>query len=128
MAELDAAGVWLDALFAAIDRDGVRGAWPWLAEDVAFRFGSFPGGRGRERFAEAWAGLSSHVVSLAHRLDARWTVGDAVICRGDVTYGLADGRQVTVPFANVFQLDGERIVAYLIYVDASPVFGVPPLA
>lgn len=110
-------------MFDGLDTTGVPGLFPYLDDDVVFRFGSFPAGRGRDVFDETWRSISSHIESLSHELLEVWETDDSAICRGNVTYSLTDGRDVTVPFANVFYLRGGKIVEYLIYVDASAVFG-----
>ena len=119
-------GQWIHEMLAGLDRQGMPALFPYLEEDVLFRFGSFPPGRGRQTFADLWAAISGPIESLRHRLFETWEMGDTAICRGEVTYGLTDGRAVTVPFANVFKLRNGKISDYLIYVDASAVFGVAP--
>jgi len=110
-------------MFAVLDAKGVPGLFPYLDENVVFRFGSFPPGRGRETFDEAWVSISPHIESLCHELLDVWDSGESAVCRGNVTYELKDGSAVTVPFANVFYLRDGKIVEYLIYIDASAVFG-----
>lgn len=114
---------WIEGMFHALDANGVPGLFPYLAEDVRFRFASYPEGGGREAFAAAWGAMAGHVASLTHELAEIWEVPGAVICRGEVTYRLAEGGAVTVPFANVLYLRDGLICRYLIYVDASAVFG-----
>lgn len=115
---------WVHKLFADLDNGGVEALFPYLHDEVYFRFASYPGGTGKQAFADAWAGMSAHIASLSHAIMESWQAGDAVICRGEVTYGLSDGRQMRLPFANIFKMQDEKIKEYLIYVDASPVFGV----
>ena len=117
---------WVREMFAALDRGGVPALFPYLHEDVTWRFASYPAGTGRESFAAGWAAMSGRVKALAHEVHAVWSEGDAVFCHGDVSYHLTDGPTVTVPFANVFRLGDERIREYLIYVDASAVLGAAP--
>jgi ketosteroid isomerase-like protein len=114
---------WIDEMFAALDADGVPGLFPYLDENVSFRFGSFPPGRGRDAFDAAWRTISTDIDSLSHEILDVWDAGESAVCRGNVTYVLRDGRRITVPFANVFYLDGGKITKYLIHVDASAVFG-----
>jgi ketosteroid isomerase-like protein len=114
---------WMHKMFAALDADGVPGLFPYLVDDVMFRFGSFPAGRGRETFAATWKAIAPHVGSLTHELLEVLEMGESAVCRGNVTYGLTDGTHVTVPFANVFHLQNGKIAEYLIYIDASAVFG-----
>ncbi len=114
---------WMDEMFDALDAEGVAGLFPYLHEDVAFRFGSFPPGRGREAFDRAWRQISPHVDSISHELLDTWESSESAVCRGNVTYRTTDERSITVPFANVFYLRDGKIAEYLIYVDASAVFG-----
>lgn len=114
---------WMHDMLTALDTEGVPGLYPWLRDDVVYRFGSFPAGRGKESFNETWLAISSHIESLSHELLDTWETGDSAVCRGNVTYALSDGRSVTLPFANVFYLSDGKIAEYLIYVDASAVFG-----
>ena len=117
---------WMHDMFAALDADGVPGLHPWLHENVRFRFAGYPAGQGRETFAAAWAGMATHVIGLQHELEQTWELGDEAICRGEVSYTLDDGRTIRAPFANFFKLRDGRIGEYLIYVDASAVFGPAP--
>ncbi|MBT8442721.1 MAG: nuclear transport factor 2 family protein [Gammaproteobacteria bacterium] len=114
---------WIKDMFAALDAEGVPGLFPYLHDDVLFRFGSFPPGHGRETFDETWRAISTDIASLSHELLDVWDMGESAVCRGNVTYELKDGRSVTVPFVNVFYLRDGKIAEYLIYVDASAVFG-----
>ena len=114
---------WIETMFRELDSGGVPALFPYLHEDVTFRFASYPAGRGRQAFAQVWAAMSGDIESLCHDLLDVWEVDGAAICRGNVTYGLKDGRTVTVPFANVLYRRDGLISDYLIYVDASEVFG-----
>jgi hypothetical protein len=46
-------------------------------------------------------------------------------CEGVVTYTRHDASVVSFPFANVFQLRGEKVCSYHIYADISPLFTAP---
>lgn len=114
---------WLEELFAGVDRAGVNGIRKFLCEDVAFRFGSFPPGQGADAFAVAWAAMAPSIAGLSHDIEEHWRFDDTVCCRGNVSYRLLDESAVTVPFCNLLTMRGDRIARYLIYVDASRVFG-----
>ena len=45
-----------------------------------------------------------------------------LVCEGDVTYTKLDGSEVTLPFVNIFEIDGGLIVDYRIYVDVGPLY------
>ncbi len=113
-------------MFACLDRDGVPGLFPYLTEDVLFRFAGYPEGRGRETFATVWEQMSPKIRTLEHAIAETIRSGDTIYCHGTVTYHLFDADPICVPFANRFCLAGDLISEYHIYVDASPVFGAAP--
>jgi hypothetical protein len=67
-------------------------------------------------------GFFSSIKGLKHRLLKVWHLEGAAIIQGEVTYTRKDGRLVTVPFMNLFRLEGPLINEYLIYNDVSPLF------
>lgn len=114
---------WLDDLFTAIDgKDGERFV-SHLCDDGDFRFGNAEPVHGREAIRDAVVGFFSAIDALSHELQDVWVCPDAVICRGRVTYTRMDGSRLTVPFANVFKMRGEKIADYAIYIDTSQLFG-----
>ncbi len=117
---------WIREMFAALDRGSVPALFPYLHEDVTWRFASYPLATGRDSFASAWAAMSGHIKALSHVIHAVWSQDDVIFCHGDVSYHLVDAPTVTAPFANVLRLRGDRISEYLIYVDASAVLGAAP--
>ena len=46
------------------------------------------------------------------------------VAEGLVTYTRLDGSQVKLPFVNVFDLSGDEVARYLIYIDNAPLFAV----
>ncbi len=112
----------LSALFQAIDSSDAAAFAEHLDEQAVFRFGNAPPVIGRAAIREAVAAFFGAVRSLSHRVEESWSAGDAVICRGDVTYTRHDGSSLTLPFANIFKLRGGLIGEYLIYADISPLF------
>lgn len=117
---------WVREMFRALDEGSVPALFPYLHDDVVWRFASYPPGRGKESFAAGWAAMSERVKRLEHAVHRVWSEGESIFCHGEVSYHLVDAATVTVPFANVFQLRGDRISEYLIYVDASAVLGAAP--
>ena len=49
-----------------------------------------------------------------------WEREDSMVCQGVVTYTRGDGRDVSVPFTNIFRFEGDLIRDYLVYVAPSP--------
>ncbi len=113
---------WAEALFAAIDSKDAQRFVEFLTEDGEFVFGSSPPVRGREAVAAAVAGFFDSIAGLSHEVDKLWDVPGSRIAEGTVCYTRLDGREVELPFADVFDLDGELISSYKIYMDIAPLF------
>jgi ketosteroid isomerase-like protein len=110
---------WLESLFAAIDAKDADTFSSFLAEDAVFRFGNTPPAVGRPAIREAVAAFFQSISALRHTVKDLWTLPDAAVMHGEVTYTRHDGSGLTVPFANVFKLDGSVVREYLIFADVS---------
>jgi ketosteroid isomerase-like protein len=113
---------FLGRLFGAIDAKDTDGFVACLTDDCSFRFGSAPTVHGHEAIAAAVSGFFDSIAGLNHALHRTIVDGPALAVDGDVTYTRHDGRHVTVPFANVFELQGDRIGDYRIYIDLGPLY------
>ena len=107
-------------LFAAIDKKDTRSFLSFLTDDAAFRFGSAATVRGQAAIAEAVGGFFTTIAGLRHEVSRSLSNGRSLICEGEVTYTRFDGSEITLPFVDVFEMDGERIVDYKIYMDIGP--------
>ena len=112
----------LEPLFAAIDARDATAFAGFLTENASFRFGSAPATRGRAGIEAAVSDFFASLAGLSHVIDAVVSKGDRLFCEGETTYTRHDGRQVTVPFADVFIYEGEKIADYRIYADLGPLF------
>jgi uncharacterized protein (TIGR02246 family) len=112
----------LESLFAAIDAQDAQTFASFLTEDASFRFGSAPAARGREAIIEAVSAFFESLAGLSHVLTAVATKGDMLFCEGETTYTRHDGKAVVVPFADVFEYEGDKIAEYRIYADLAPLF------
>ncbi len=122
MTEDDAWGGRLRSLFAAIDAKDTDRFLGFLTDEATFRFGSAPAVRGRSAIRAAVDGFFKSIAASHHTLSQTVRDGDVMVCEGEVTYTRHDGSQLSLPFANVFELDGGIISAYKIYVDAGPLY------
>lgn len=111
---------WVAALFSTIDAKSTRDFLEFLAPDAVFRFGSAPPAEGRVAIGAAVDGFFASIRSLTHRVLDVWSQSDTLISRGEVTYMRLDGRTVVVPFCDVFEMRGEQIARYEIYIDPTP--------
>ena len=112
----------LHELFATIDSgDGVAFA-RYLTPDGSFRFGNAPPAVGRAAIESAVTGFFTSIRRCDHRLLRWWSAPGSEAVQGEVTYTRLDGSRLTVPFVNVFLLDGALIREYQIHIDASQLY------
>ncbi len=122
MREGDSSAALLRELFAAIDSMDTARFVQSLTPDAVFRFGSAPPVRGRGAVSDVIGGFFSSIAGLRHALTK--TIGDdgTLVCEGEVTYTRHDGSEITLPFANVFELEDGLIAKYKIYADIGPLY------
>ena len=122
MSRSEPAPRWVLEVLAAVDaRDAARFA-NFIAVDGIFKFANAEPARGRAAIEAAVAGFFGTIRACRHRLLRCWQDGDALAMQGTVTYTRLDGRELTLPFVNVFVMRGELIAEYLIYVDIAPLY------
>ncbi len=111
---------WITDLFASIDAMDADRFASFLAEDAVFRYGSNPPTHGKAAVRDGVAAFFTMFTSLAHTIDAVWSVPGAVFVQGSAHYGRQDGSTVTIPFFNCLKMGGAKISDYLIYIDPTP--------
>jgi ketosteroid isomerase-like protein len=113
---------FLDALFDAIDSADAARFVEFLTEDALFRFGSAPPVHGRKAIREAVAGFFSSIAGSRHSLRHVWSGPGTLACDGEVTYRRLDGSEISLPFADAFEIRDDLISAYRIYIDIAPLY------
>lgn len=113
---------WIRQLFECVDAKDVEGFLGYLTDDVKFSFGNAPAVTGKDSVRKSLEGFFASIEGLSHRILETWVHPETVICQGEVTYTRIDNSQVTIPFANILRMEGERIKEYLIYIDITPLF------
>ncbi|MEJ2721656.1 MAG: nuclear transport factor 2 family protein [bacterium] len=119
---------WIGRLFHSIDNRRLDDFLSFLSDDVVFRFGNADPARGKDAVATAVGGFFDSIKGLRHDVIQTMVQGDAVVCHGVVTYTRHDETTLTVPFANVFNLAGERVREYYIFIDVSELYNPAPPA
>lgn len=109
-------------LFKAIDSKDTGSFTEFLSDDVYFRFGNMPGIQGKKQVGEVIQGFYDSIKALSHNIDNIREVEDVVVCNGTVNYTRHDSTTLSVPFANIFKMDGKSIREYQIYVDISELY------
>ena len=122
MSSADAAGSETGGVFAAIDAKDAASFVSFLTEDAVFRFGSAPPVRGREQIREAVAAFFATIAGCRHTISNSLRSGPTLVCEGDVVYQRHDGTEITVPFTDIFEYEGDLIAHYKIYIDIGPLY------
>lgn len=112
----------IEALFNDIDKMDADKFVTYLDDDVSFKFGNAPAVTGKDAVREAVAGFFQSIKGIDHKKLKIWIHPDSILYQGIVTYTRHDGSQVTLPYLNVFFLNGELIKEYLIYIDINPLY------
>jgi ketosteroid isomerase-like protein len=112
----------VDALFASIDSKDTDAFLGFLTEDGTFRFGSAPTIQGRAAIRHVLNDFFASIKSSLHAISKLVAEGSTLICEGTVTYTRLDGREVLIPFVDVFEYADQRIAEYKIYIDIGPLY------
>jgi limonene-1,2-epoxide hydrolase len=115
-------GVNFKKLFASIDAMDTESFLSFVHKDATFRFGSSPAVSGHAGIRAAVEGFFASFAALRHDLQRVIADSESVACEGEVTYTRHDGSKITLPFANVFEIDGALISQYRVYIDIGPLF------
>lgn len=113
---------WVRQLFQSIDGKDADAFAAYLSDRAEFRYGSQPSVSGRGAVRDHVAGFFAGMAGLEHELLGFWWGVPDRLCfvQGEVTYTLADGRRLIMPFLNQFRMSDAGIERYLIYADPSP--------
>lgn len=109
-------------LFQSIDAMDTNKFLTFLADGAQFRFGNAPAAVGKDVIRQAVGGFFQSIKGISHNILRTWTHPDTVICQGEVTYTRHDSSQLTVPFVDIFGMEGNLIKDYLIYIDITPLY------
>ncbi|MBI2135411.1 nuclear transport factor 2 family protein [Candidatus Woesearchaeota archaeon] len=109
-------------LFASIDAMDTEKFLGFLTDDASFKFGNADAAVGKEAIKKAVSDFFGLIKGLSHKIINTWEVEDAVICHGEVTYTKKDDSEITLPFANIFRMKGDKISDYSVYIDIGPLF------
>jgi limonene-1,2-epoxide hydrolase len=112
----------LDDLLESIDEKNTDRFLRFLTDDAIFRFGSAPQVQGQAEIRDTVNEFFATIAGCKHKLNNILSDDGTIVCEGEVTYIRHDETEVTLPFVNVFELEGELISHYKIYADAGPLY------
>lgn len=113
---------WVDRLFGTIDKMDSNSFGRFLTDDATFKFGNAQPVKGKRNVLDAVSGFFSSIKGISHKLTGQWQVDGVVFVQGEVTYTRKDDKSITVPFLNLFNMNGSLVSEYLIYIDVSPLY------
>ena len=117
---------WWERVLAVVDAGDAQGFVELLTADAQFRFGNAPAIEGSEAIRAAVAGFFAAIAWSRHRVLGIWNGPASAVCEGEVAYTRHNGSVLSVPFVNVFDLRGDKIAAYRIYIDNAALFHDQP--
>ncbi|AFY83296.1 nuclear transport factor 2 family protein [Oscillatoria acuminata] len=114
---------WMLQLFSNVDSKNTDGFVQFFTPDGYFRFGNNAPATGQAEVFQAVTGFFEMIDGIQHDFRQAYKAGDAEILEGYVTYTKTGGQVLDpIPFCCVFEMRGEKIFGYRIYVDAAPLF------
>ena len=113
---------WWSDLFSSVDAKDADRFASFLTADAEFRFGNAPAISGTAEIKDAVNGFFDTIEGSEHEVLRTWSDDGTAVCQGQVTYTRYDGSRLTLPFVNVFELRGDKIARYLIYIDIAPLY------
>ncbi len=116
---------WVDELFASIDAQDAEAFAGFLTNDATFTFGNAPGVQGSAAIIAAVGDFFASIKALKHELTLVVSQPDVIVCCGTVTYTRHDDAEVTLPFADTFAIQNDKVSNYQIYMDIGPVYASP---
>lgn len=113
--------------FALVDTRDAQAIAAKFTPDISLRFGNRPQVQGRDAARASFAQTASALRAVKHELtgvtNGEDEQGPVVSAEANVTYTLADGREVTVPATSTLRLKDGLVRDYRIFIDTTPVFG-----
>lgn len=108
---------WLPELFSAIDRCDTAAFVSFMTDDCTLMFGNVPPVAGKDNIFAMIDGFFQSIKGIRHTNLNFYSDGDNVFSRGHVTYTRHNGTEYDVDFCNYFQMEGDKIKTYQIYID-----------
>ncbi|MEE9553221.1 MAG: nuclear transport factor 2 family protein [candidate division Zixibacteria bacterium] len=113
---------FVKSVFDSVDAKDANKFISFLTDDATFKFANMEAVVGKDNVKQAVAGFFGSINGMSHKIHESFDHNGTIVNRGEVTYTRLDKSELTVPFANFFKMNGEKIKEYLIYVDASELY------
>lgn len=113
---------WINSLAETIDAKDARKFSEYITENGSFRFGNADEVTGRKAIEDYVAAFFGMIKGSNHETVNFWDTGSHIIWEAKVTYTRLDDKKVPVNFTNVFDMKGDLVDKYKIYIDNTPLF------
>ncbi len=113
---------WITDLFSTIDNLDAEAFSNYLTDNARFKFGNTDAVTGKNNIKEAVAGFFSAIKAIEHSIENNWAINEYIFIQGLVTYTRHNDTTLSVPFANIFKMEGSKVINYQIYADTSELF------
>lgn len=117
---------FLEQIGKTIDAKDAVGFADFITADGQFRFANYPAAQGRENIIKAVDDFFKTIKSSKHSIIKYWQDDNSIVWQGEVLYTRLDGKQLTINFVNVFNMSGDKIKDYFIYIDNAPLYADTP--
>lgn len=113
---------YIEKIAKSIDTKDAKLFSEFITEDGIFHFGNAEAIKGRKNIEDYVAAFFGMIKGSSHKIVNLWDDGNHIVWQGEVDYTRLDEKKVTVKFVNVFNMEGDMIRDYLIYIDNTPLF------
>lgn len=110
---------WINDFFNAIDSGDASGFVQYLTEDASFRMGNAEPMLGKKTVLAGVSMFISSLKGMKHNISHTSISGDVIAIHGSVTYTRLDDTELSVPFANILYMAGNKIKDYLVFINNS---------
>ncbi|MBM2814989.1 MAG: nuclear transport factor 2 family protein [Ignavibacteria bacterium] len=113
---------WVTDIFQSVDAKDTAKFASFLTEDSSFIYANFPPINGKPEIEAFVDNFLKSVSSTEHRLENYFTDSGHVVTTGMVTYTRHNGTTYQVKFCNIFEMAGDKIKKYDIFIDSSQLY------
>lgn len=112
----------IDNLSSLLDNKDSSGVMGFLTDDCLFQAGNNEVIQGKSTIKASMDTFFDAIKTTNHHIEEIFESENTSVHRGKVTYTRLDDSQLTVPFCDVFKMEGTLISEYYIYIDWSELF------
>lgn len=121
--EAQNASAWVQDIFTLVDAADSEALVERIAPDGIMRFGNAEAVSGHENILAGSRAFHSSLKAISHEVVNAVRLGNTILTELVVTYTRLDGQVLSLPCANVFELDENGLITrYQIFMDVAPVY------